>query len=336
MPQTWLQWLRGYAHLTADTLSQSVYDKLFVKETDAIFHDKDYLKDKVAIVTGANAGIGYETTRILALSGAHVILACRNLEKANSAIESICSSSSSTTTDLKLSSLHLDLASFESVRKFSSEIIKQYKHIDILILNGGVMGVKHEIPEQHLKINHTSHALLTLLLLPYTSRVIFVSSLMSIISDLTLDDLHFKSRKYNWCTAYANSKLCMLLFMYAINCRLLKKDICSINAVHPGESASDVARYLSPFSSFMHKKIIGPLFLLSVAHSARTSVYAAGSMNNDVLQGGLFLHRISEHVKFPKHLTSDSNIQHVWQFTLKEAGITDNDLIPLQSLLDLR
>lgn len=94
--------------------------------------DKD-LDGKLFIVTGANTGLGYETTRALVKRGAKVILACRNLEKANEAIKKIREE----TQNGEMIAIELDLADFDSIRKFVDVIKKEYPKFDCLINNAG-------------------------------------------------------------------------------------------------------------------------------------------------------------------------------------------------------
>lgn len=329
MPQTLTQWLRGYVHLVTDTLSQRIVDQ-FIQQDHPIFSDGEYLHGKTAIVTGANTGIGFETARMLCQAGAHVILACRNLEKAQTAITEL--RARNPTADV--SARKIDLSSLESVRNFVTDLTCDGVQpcIDILVLNGGVMAVPHTHPETHLTVNHISHALLVLLLLPGLSRapqsrVVFVTSLTLLISDLRFNDLHFNTRSYAWMTAYANSKLAMVLFMHGLQRRLHTSTVL-VNAVHPGEAPSHVARYMGRIWHFLHRTF-GPLFLLSVHHSARTSVYAAGA--KDVLTSGALFHRISQRLSIPEHLVSDEDIDCMWQYTLDAAQVTKKDVVFLES-----
>lgn len=347
MAQSWVQFIIGYIHLIIDTLTQKFFD-LFIRPDDPVFNKPDALTGKIAIVTGANTGVGYETTKQLSAAGAHVILACRNTSKATDAVVRI----RETQPNANLSTELLDLSSLSSVRNFANVIQRKYggenNGIDMLILNGGVMAVPYSLMEDqcetHMFINHVAHALLSLLLLPCLAksssggRIVFVSSITARISDLRFDDLNFQTRPYQWMTAYANSKLAMILFMNALNLRLRRGNHGEdgtqriiTNAVHPGESSSDVSRYLGLVYYFLHKRI-GPYILLPLSHSARTSVYAAGS--SSITESGHLLHRVNQKLTIASHLTADEDIERMWRTTLHLAKVTKADLIPLHDLLD--
>lgn len=323
MPQTIAQWLCGYIHLIFDILFQKW---LFGKQPPhPVFQDKYYLRGQTAIVTGANSGIGFETARKLATAGAHVIFACRNLKTAQAAVDAILTEHPTTS----LAVMHLDLSSLDSVREFSAAILNSPSaSIEMLVLNAGVMAVPQSYPETHLSVNHIAHALLTILLLPALSRasqarIVFVSSLTVLVSDLRWDDLHYTKRSYNWMTAYGNSKLLMILFMKALHKRLGANSTITVNALHPGDSASDVSRNLGSFWYSVHQKV-GPHVLLSVSECALTSVYAAGA--KDFGESGIILHRINQQLHLPEHLFTDDDVEQAWRSTVDLSGITDRDL----------
>lgn len=136
------------------------------------------LSGKVAIVTGANTGIGKETARGLSARGATVILACRNIQKGKAAIKEIGGQT--------LRVKECDLASFASVREFCRQINREEKKVDILINNAGMVTMKREMTEDgqemQFQCNHLGHFLLTNLLLEKLkaakdgARIINVSS----------------------------------------------------------------------------------------------------------------------------------------------------------------
>lgn len=323
MPQNVLQWLRGYAHLIYDTLFQRLY--FDPNPQHLVFHQKDQLRGQTAIVTGANSGIGFETARKLAGLGAHVIFACRNLQTAQAAVDAILNQQPTAS----LAVMHLDLSSLESVRQFATAVNNSPRPIvHMLVLNAGVMAAPHAYPETHLNVNHIAHALLTILLLPalqraHRSRVVFVSSMTVFVSDLRWEDIQFVKRRYNWITAYGNSKLMMILFMLALHKRLDSKSGIAVNALHPGDSPSEVSRNLGWFSYFVHQKIC-PFMLLSTSQCALTSVYAAAA--EDFTESGTVLHRIDQPLHIPQHLVADDQVELAWRTTIELAGITDSDL----------
>lgn len=325
MPQSSLEFVRGYLHLTADTLTQRL--RLPTTPAHQLFQaDGEYLAERTAIVTGANTGIGLETARMLAGAGATVILACRNLEKAAIASHEI----RKTHPKAQLEISRLDLADLSSVRAFADKFSSRPLHM--LILNGGVMGVAPSKPETHFMVNHVGHALLIIKLLRSidagTGRIVFISSLTFLISDLHWDDLSFEKRRYNWMTAYANSKLCMILFMHALKARL-KGSAVTVNAVHPGEATSDVARNLGRIWMGLHKNV-GQLFLLNISESARTSVYVAGAreLNSD----GDVYHRVTEVLPVAPRFLKQEDIDRAWEVTLEAAQIAEEELSPITEI----
>lgn len=321
MPQSTIQFAQGFLRLSADTLTQRLGTRA-PPPNHPLFSSPTYLKGQTAIVTGANTGIGLETTRQLAAAGATVVLACRNDSKAAVAADSIRAQ----IPEADLETATLDLSSPDSIRAFAS-LFGASRPLHVLVLNGGVMGTPKAAPETHFAVNHVGHALLTLLLMPQLAaargRIVLVSSLTFVISDLYLDDLDFITRPYNWMTAYANSKLAMLLFMHALVRRLRGTGV-DVNAVHPGEATSDVARNLGNVWMMLHKRV-GSLFLLNTEESARTSVYVAGA---EELRGtsAVTFHRICQPLGVPARFVGEQDVERLWGVTMERAGVTDEDL----------
>lgn len=332
MPQSTTEYLQGYIRLIGDTLSQRFVNRAPPQGHELFHQSSHYLQGKVALITGANTGIGFQTTKSLASAGATVVLACRNRDKAEAAADAIRRQ----VPNAKLEIEDLDLSSLSSVREcaraFSSRRgpTEMPRTLHILVLNGGVMGAQPTSPETHFMVNHVGHALLALLLLPNllaakedAGRIVLVSSLTSVISDLRWDDMDFTMRRYNWMTAYANSKLAMLLFMKALVRRLGGASI-TVNAVHPGEATSDVARYLGRIWMWLHQNI-GKFFLLNTIESARTSVYVAGAKEIANESGHIF-HRVWHKMAIPERLLNDKDVEHLWEVTLRMAKVTVEDM----------
>ncbi len=203
--------------------------------------------DKIGIVTGANSGIGYEASKMLAARGMRVILACRNMEKGEEARKKIISSVPGARLDLE----QLDLASQKSVRSFTSRIKEKYKKLDLLVNNGGIMTGPHRLTgdgfEMIFATNHLGHFTLTaglikLLLLTPGSRIVTVSSIAHFKGIICFDDINSKSL-YIRKEAYRQSKLANLLFAYELDRRLKEKGSSTLSiAVHPGISSTKIVK----------------------------------------------------------------------------------------------
>jgi NAD(P)-dependent dehydrogenase (short-subunit alcohol dehydrogenase family) len=206
---------------------------------------------RVAVITGANTGIGYEAAAVLAAKGAQVVLAVRNTDKGSAAAERIRAALPHADVTVR----ELDLTSLDSIRAAADELRADYPRIDLLINNAGVMmtekGTTKDGFELQLGTNHLGHFALTgqLLdnLLPVEgSRVVTISSGAHRFGSMNFDDLQ-SERSYNRVTAYGQSKLANLLFTYELNRRLSAKGAPTIAvAAHPGGSNTELTRNLWP------------------------------------------------------------------------------------------
>ncbi|MGB1580365.1 MAG: oxidoreductase [Nevskiales bacterium] len=209
---------------------------------------------RTIIVTGANSGIGYETAAALAAKGAHIIMACRNKEKAEAAAQKIRSRSQQG----KITVMQLDVSSLESIRQFADEFTTRFKELHILINNAGIMGgptIGHSKDGFELMFgtNHLGHFALTGLLFDRLSRtpgarVIPVTSMAHRnVAGLDLDDPNFKHSEYKIFEAYARSKLANLTFMYELNRRLRSTQLDMVTAAaHPGYTATNITSGANP------------------------------------------------------------------------------------------
>ncbi len=208
--------------------------------------DMGDLTGRVALVTGANSGIGYETARALAQHGAHVILACRNDEKARRARDKMESELDRSSLEL----LHLDLADLVSVRWAADEVLADHARLDILVNNAGVMGTPYRQTadgfELQMATNHLGHFALTGLLLDRIvttarSRIVTVSSHMHRMGHLRRDDVGGAAFHSTW-VAYGTSKLANLLFTAELSRRLQAAGLETLAvAAHPGWTRSNLA-----------------------------------------------------------------------------------------------
>ena len=241
---------------------------------------------KIAIVTGANSGIGYETTLGLVGKDVEVIMACRNKKKAEEAKAKILKVHPAA----KLKTVMVDLASLDSVREFANQFYKYYTKLDLLINNAGIMMPPYKVTpdgfESQLATNYTGHFALTGLLLPLLtgnpgSRIITLSSLSYKWAKIQFDDIHAQ-KGYSRRKAYGQSKRACLIFAFELQRRLIinNYDTISVSA-HPGLCKTNLDQY---FPALIRP--LGSLFLQSAQMGALPVLYAALSKN---VKGGDFI-----------------------------------------------
>ncbi len=243
-------------------------------------------KGKVAIVTGANSGIGYYTTLALVEKNMEVVMACRNMEKAEEAKGKILQLYPSA----KIKSMMLDLSSLSDVKRFAHEFQAQFGKLDLLINNAGIMMSPYKVTldgfENQLATNYLGHFALTGLLLPMLagaskSRVVTLTSISYKWAKIQFDDLHFKNG-YSRSKAYGQSKRACLMFAFELQRRLsmANYNILSVPA-HPGLCKTNLDKY---FPAFIRP--LGSLFLQPAQKGALSILYAALSEN---VKGGEFI-----------------------------------------------
>lgn len=201
---------------------------------------------KLAIVTGATGGLGFETALALALAGAEVVLTGRNREKGHAAVQKILRTLPAAKVRFEL----LDLASLASVRAFAEEMVMKGTPLDLLVNNAGVMDLPvKRLTEDKFELqfgtNHLGHFALTGLLLPLlkragAARVVNVSSLAHRGGKIDFDNLQAE-RKYRPWPAYQQSKLANLLFTFQLQSRSDAQGWGLMsNAAHPGFARTDL------------------------------------------------------------------------------------------------
>jgi NAD(P)-dependent dehydrogenase (short-subunit alcohol dehydrogenase family) len=210
---------------------------------------------KTIFITGANTGIGFETARVLAVSGARVLLGCRSEEKALGAIDKI----KAIKNDADVSWVPLDLTSLASI-KVAADIVSKESRLDALVNNAGVMIPPRQETsdgfELQFGVNHLGHFALTGHLLHKLkdqtgARIVNVSSLAHRSGRIDYKDIHAE-KKYERMTRYSMSKFANILFTYELQRRLEQTNSPAISvACHPGGSATELGRYLPPFFSLL-------------------------------------------------------------------------------------
>lgn len=259
------------------------------------------LQGRVALVTGANSGLGLETTRILALKGAHVVMACRNPDKARKAQAEIQATVPHASTELTT----LDLASLSSIRACANGFREAHSRLDMLFNNAGVMAIPRSETEDGFEMqfgtNYLGHFALTGLLLPTLlatprSRVITMTSLARFAGRVNLNDLNSKHSYSRW-GAYGQSKRADLLFAFELQHRLSDAGASTISvAAHPGYASTELQTTSASTSNAALETFfyatLGSLAAQSAQMGALPELYAATAPNiyggELVGPGGLF------------------------------------------------
>ncbi|XP_078089456.1 retinol dehydrogenase 12 isoform X1 [Mustelus asterias] len=233
------------------------------------------LDGKTVLITGANTGIGKETARELAQRGARVILACRDLAKAEATAWEI----REVTGSKQIVVRELDLADKASIYQFAENVRQEEKQINVLINNAGVMmcpfSKTRDGFEMQFGVNHLGHFLLTYLLLDLMkssvpARIVNVSSFAHIFGRINFEDLQ-SEKSYDGGMAYCQSKLANILFTQEL-ARHLKDTKVTVNSVHPGAVKSELTRH----SSIMSLAWRVLTFLIKTPEQgAQTSIYCA-------------------------------------------------------------
>lgn len=270
----------------------------------------DDLNDKIAIVTGASSGIGKYEAMYLAYKNATVIMACRNLNKANKVKEEILKEVKSAKIDI----LELDLSDFNSIDSFNAELRKKYTHIDILVNNAGVYFMPKEVTRQGYEITMGTNFLgpyyLTCTILDLITneggRIINVSSIVHKHAKIDFDD--FFADHVNRNKIYARSKLALTSFTYYLANYLESSHSNTIAvAAHPGISATNILAPKSGGLSVWFSKL-GSRFLKIFTHAPNKACLSIlKACNNNVKNNDFYGPRIFEISGFPKKVKYNKN-----------------------------
>jgi len=275
---------------------------------------------KIAIVTGANSGMGLATTIELAKMGAHVIMACRSQSRGAVALQEAQQKSN----DSRIELMTLDLGDFNSIRAFASDFKAKHDRLDVLVNNAGVVALKRELTkdgyEAMLGVNHLGHFLLTNELLEHLQharqgRVVNVSSGAHKVGKIHFDDLNL-AKGFNVAKGYAQSKLANILFTKEL-ARRLQPTRVTVNALHPGAVSTSIGvNRDTGFGKAVHK-LLRPFFLTPL-EGARTAIYLASSPEVEHVTGEYYIKckpaKITERAKDPKLAA------RLWEWSEQQVG----------------
>lgn len=274
------------------------------------------MNGKIAIITGANSGMGLATAIALAKQGVKVIMACRSFERGNAALAAAKSASGSNSLELML----CNLASFSSIRDFAASFRERYDQLDLLINNAGVVALKRETTEDGfelmLGVNHLGHFLLTMELLQQLEkspqgRIINLSSAAYKAGRFHFADPNLTS-SFNVVKGYAQSKLCNIMFTTELARRLVNTNI-AVNAVHPGAVSTNLGVNRETGFGKSIYKVLRPFFQ-TPEEGARTAIYLATSSDAGHVTGQYFVN--CKPVSLSKRAVRTDEALRLWEWSV--------------------
>ena len=283
-------------------------------------------KDKTIIITGATSGLGKEATRVLAMKNATVIMAVRNTPKAKIVASEIRKEYANVKIDIR----SLDLSCLDSISSFAKGVLEDYKNLDILINNAGIMMCPYSKTkngfETQMGTNHLGPFALTGLLMPLlmstkNARIVSTSSVAHNQGDIDFKDINWEKRKYNTNKAYSDSKLANLYFSYELKRRLENvENPPLVVTAHPGGTKTDLARHSGIFNVFMN------LLFLPVEKGVLSTLRAATDVNaksGDYYGPGGFMQvrGFPELVQSSKMSHNLTNAKRLWELSEQLTGV---------------
>ncbi len=264
------------------------------------------MERNLAIITGADGGMGTEITRAVAMAGYHVIMACYNPEKAEPVRQRLIRETGNT--DLEI--LPIDLASMESVAAFAGLVLERAHKIALLMNNAGTLETGLHITvdgmERTVSVNYVGPYLLTRKLLPLMdrgTRIVNMVSCTYAIGKLQFPDFFLRGRKGNFwrIPIYSNTKLALLLFTLELAERVKERGI-TVNAADPGVVSTDIItmhQWFDPLTDIFFRP-----FIRTPRQGASTAI---GLLLDKEAEGRTGTFNLSNH---PKAL-SDKYVNHV-------------------------
>ena len=284
------------------------------------------MKEKLCVITGANSGIGKALTRALAHKNYHIIMVCRNIDKAEKVRQEIITQTQNDAIDIFIA----DLSKQEEIFTLAENIKSKYTSIDILLNNAGLIAHSYrEITQDGLEltfaVNHMAYFILTNLLIEplkaaESSRIVSVSSEAHRFTKFDIDNLQFE-KNYNNMKAYALSKLCNILFTRELAKRLKNTSI-SANCFHPGGVATNFAQDASPWMRILMN--MGKPFLSTPEQGADTGIYLATNPKIGEITGEYFSKR---HIKLTSREARDElKAKQLWEHSISLAKLEGKTL----------
>jgi retinol dehydrogenase-13 len=279
------------------------------------------LDGQVCVITGATSGVGYETAKRLAQAGAHLVLVCRNIEKAQG-VKAELAALSNAEVDL----VQADFSNLDDVQNAAHQILQQSPVIHVLINNAGMHMTTRKLTADGFEIvfavNHLASFLFTRLLLERMiasapSRIIQVNSEGHRFGGLRLDDLNWEKRRYKGLQGYGASKTAQLLTVWELAERLAGTGV-TINAVHPGEVATNIGMNNGFLYRWYQKYLLFPL-LKDPKISGEALYYFAAAPELSTTSGKFFNLTIEE--KPAPHALDRITGKRIWDMSEELTGL---------------
>lgn len=293
--------------------------RMVQKTTDA------RIDGQVCVLTGATSGVGYYAAKRLAQGGAHLILVCRNIEKAEK-VQAELKHGYGTEVDI----LQADFSQLDDIRKVAEALLDHYPRIDVLINNAGVHTTRRTLTESGLEtvfcVNHLASFLLTRLLLhrlieSAPARIIQVNSQGHRFGGLDLNDLNWEKRRYKGLQGYGASKTAQLLTVWELADRL-QGNAVTINAVHPGEVRTNIGMNNGYLYQWYQRYLLWPI-LKDPTISGKAIYYLAAAPEMAGVSGRFFNLTIDE--KPAPHALDRSVGKRIWKISETLTGLAEAD-----------
>jgi len=280
---------------------------------------------RVCIITGATSGVGYHAAKQLAQGGAHLVLVCRNIEKAAKVQEELkCEYGT------EIDILQADFSRLDVVRMVAEALLDHYPHIDVLINNAGVHTTRRILTESGLEtvfcVNHLASFLLTRLLLPRLmestpARIIQVNSQGHRFGGLDLNDLNWEKRRYKGLKGYGASKTAQLLTVWELADKLRGSGV-TVNAMHPGEVRTNIGMNNGYLYQWYQRYLLWPI-LKDPVISGNAIYYLAAAPEMAGVSGRFFNLTIDE--KPAPHALDRSVGKRIWKISETLTGLAETD-----------
>ncbi len=270
---------------------------------------------KVAIITGADGGMGFEETRAVAEAGYHTIMACYCPKQAETKCEQLIRE----TGNKDIEVIGIDLANLQSIREFADQIKARFDHVDLLMNNAGTIETGRHITvdglERTVSVNYVGPYLLTRLLLPLMgagSRIVNMASCVYCLGTLDFPEFFEKGRKGSFwrIPVYCNTKLAITLFTFELARRVKDKGI-TVNAVDPGVVSTGIIRmqmFFDPITDLVFRPCIR-----TPRQGADTAIHLLLDKETEG-QTGTF-NRSRKIIKLGTKYTSHPRMEELWQKT---------------------